>query len=52
MRTKVAALNNMGKLQEKHVNWFKTPYSRHICIANADSDLGEMINPWAFSLLR
>jgi len=41
-----------GKLIEKHVNWFKTPYSRHVCIVNDDSDLGFDLNPWTFSLLR
>jgi hypothetical protein len=34
------------------VGWFKTPFSRHVLLANSDSDLGENLNPWAFSLLR
>lgn len=37
---------------EKHVVWFKTHYSRHICLVNDDSSLGFDINPWTFSLLR
>lgn len=52
-RTKVAALNpKTGVLQEKEVVWFKTQYSRHISIGNADSELGLNTNPWAFSLLK
>jgi len=39
-------------LVEKAVGWFKTPFSRHVLLANSDSDLGENLNPWAFSLLR
>ncbi len=51
--TKVAAEDPMsGKLTEKTVGWFKTPFSRHVLLANNDSDLGEQLNPWAFSLLR
>jgi len=51
--TQVAAVNsNTGELEEKAVIWFKTPYSRHICLANADSELGQTLNPWAFSLLK
>ena len=51
--TKVAAEDPIsGKLTEKTVGWFKTPFSRHVLLANNDSDLGEQLNPWAFSLLR
>ena len=51
--TLVAALDpTTGHLIEKAVGWFKTPFSRHVLLANADSDLGEQLNPWAFSLLR
>ncbi len=51
--TMVAASDPIsGKLVEKTVGWFKTPFSRHVLLANADSDLGEQLNPWAFSLLR
>jgi len=51
--TKVAAEDPLhGKLTEKTVGWFKTPFSRHVLLANQDSDLGEQLNPWAFSLLR
>lgn len=51
--TQVAAENSItGELEEKPVTWFKTPYSRHICLANADSEIGQMHNPWAFSLLK
>lgn len=32
--------------------WFKTPYSRHVCLVNDDSILGKKINPWSISLLR
>ena len=51
--TLVAAVDpNTGTLIEKAVDWFKTPFSRHVLLANADSDLGEQLNPWGFSLLR
>jgi len=51
--TLVAAVDPTSKvLVEKAVGWFKTPFSRHVLLANADSDLGEQLNPWAFSLLR
>jgi len=51
--TLVAALDpSSGTLVEKSVGWFKTPFSRHVLLANSDSDLGENLNPWAFSLLR
>lgn len=53
VRTCVAANDpSTGKLTEKHVVWFKTNYSRHICVANADCAVGLSVNPWAFSLLR
>lgn len=32
--------------------WFKTPYTRHVCLVNDDSLLGMSLNPWVFSLLR
>lgn len=32
--------------------WFKTQYTRHVCLVNDDSYLGVSINPWVFSLLR
>jgi len=52
-RTKVAAIYpDSGRLEEKHVVWFKTNYSRHLCLCNDDSALGSQINPWAFSLLK
>jgi hypothetical protein len=52
-KTKVAATNpTTGSLEEKQVVWFKTNYSRHICLCNDDSLLGCSINPWAFSLLK
>ena len=51
--TQVAAVDPAsGQLVEKTVGWFKTAFSRHVLLANADSDLGEQLNPWAFSLLR
>ena len=51
--TLVAAVDPASEvLTEKAVGWFKTPFSRHVLLANADSDLGEQLNPWAFSLLR
>lgn len=51
--TRVAANNPVtGILEDKAVAWFKTPYSRHVLVANHDSDIGEELNPWAFSLLR
>jgi len=53
MKTKVAAINpGTGKLEEKHVDWFKTSFSRHICLVNHDSQLGKDTNPWVVSLLR
>ncbi|KAL1510272.1 hypothetical protein AB1Y20_006594 [Prymnesium parvum] len=51
--TKVAAVDLVThQLVEKSVGWFKTPFSRHVLLANHDSDLGEQLNPWALSLLR
>ena len=51
--TLVAALDpTTNTIVEKAVGWFKTPFSRHVLLANSDSDLGENLNPWAFSLLR
>jgi 50S ribosome-binding GTPase len=51
--TLVAATNPMtGKLEEKKVTWFKSPFTRHVCIVNHDSLLGMNHNPWSFSLLR
>ena len=51
--TRVAAKNPMtGKLEEKKVTWFKSPYTRHVCLVNQDSILGYSLNPWTFSLLR
>ena len=53
MSTQVAAVNpETGKLEEKHVEWFKTKYSRHICLAHHDSPVGRSVNPWTISLLR
>eukprot|EP00472_Partenskyella_glossopodia_P010412 CAMPEP_0197518342 /NCGR_PEP_ID=MMETSP1318-20131121/3516_1 /TAXON_ID=552666 /ORGANISM="Partenskyella glossopodia, Strain RCC365" /LENGTH=564 /DNA_ID=CAMNT_0043068611 /DNA_START=54 /DNA_END=1748 /DNA_ORIENTATION=+ len=52
-RTRVAAMNPVNnQLEDKTVTWFKTRYSRHLCLANATSSLGMAINPWAVSLLR
>eukprot|EP00466_Bigelowiella_natans_P010033 jgi/Bigna1/80064/fgenesh1_pg.67_\ len=52
-RTRVAATNPCSRqLEDKTVTWYKTRYSRHICLANATSQLGLAINPWAVSLLR
>jgi len=52
MSTQVAAVNpNTGKLEEKHVEWFKTKFTRHICLAHQDSMVGRSINPWTVSLL-
>ncbi|CAD8187620.1 unnamed protein product [Paramecium octaurelia] len=52
-RTKVASINPINhQLQEKHVLWFKTEFTRHVCLVNDDSYLGMSINPWVFSLLR
>ena len=51
--TRVAALNPLtGKLEEKNVFWFKSNFTRHVCLVNQDSILGLSMNPWAFSLLR
>ena len=51
--TMVAATNPMtGILEEKQVTWFKSPFTRHICLVNQDSVLGINQNPWTFSLLR
>ena len=52
-RTRVASINPITKaLEEKHVIWFKTPFSRHVLLASQDSMLGLSLNPWAFSLIR
>jgi hypothetical protein len=52
-RTKVAAINPLkNELQEKHVLWFKTQYTRHVCLVSDDSYLGLAVNPWVFSLLK
>lgn len=51
--TLVAAKNPLtGKLEEKKVTWFKSPFTRHVCLVNQDSMLGLSLNPWTFSLLR
>lgn len=51
--TRVAALNPLtGKLEEKNVVWFKSNFTRHVCLVNQDSILGLSVNPWAFSLLK
>ena len=51
--TRVAAINpQTSKLEEKNVTWFKTEFTRHICLANADSPVGTEINPWSLSLLK
>jgi len=51
--TLVAAKNPInGKLEERKVNWFKSPFTRHVCLVNQDSELGLNQNPWAFSILR
>ncbi|CAG9321049.1 unnamed protein product [Blepharisma stoltei] len=51
--TKVAANSpESNELVEKSVSWFKTDYSRHVCLANADSEIGQKLNPWTFSLLK
>lgn len=52
-KTVVAALNPLtSKLEEKPVIWFKSDYTRHVCLVNQDSILGLNINPWTFSLLK
>jgi HSP20 family molecular chaperone IbpA len=52
-QTLVAAKNPMtGNLEEKKVTWFKSPFTRHVCLVNQDSILGMNHNPWSFSLLR
>ena len=51
--TRVAAMNPLtGILEEKNVVWFKSNFTRHVCLVNQDSILGLSVNPWAFSLLR
>lgn len=51
--TRVAAISpQTGGLEEKAVQWFKTDFSRHVVLAHKECDLGDDINPWAFSLLR
>ncbi len=52
MKTMVAAPNSKGALELRQVDWFKTEFSRHVCLANHDSKLGQTINPWAISLLK
>lgn len=52
-KTLVAATNPMtGKLVEKQVTWFKSPFTRHVCLVNQDSVMGINQNPWTFSLLK
>ena len=52
-KTRVAAVNPLtGKLEEKSVVWFKSDFTRHVCLVSQDSILGLKVNPWAFSLLR
>ena len=52
-KTVVAAMNPLtSKLEEKPVIWFKSDYTRHVCLVNQDSILGLNINPWTFSLLK
>lgn len=52
-QTLVAAKNPLnGRLEEKKVTWFKSPFTRHVCLVNQDSILGLGHNPWTFSLLR
>jgi len=51
--TLVAAKNPLtGKLEEKQVRWFKSPFTRHVALVNQDSMIGINKNPWTFSLLR
>mmetsp|Transcript_3483 Transcript_3483/g.5205 ORF Transcript_3483/g.5205 Transcript_3483/m.5205 type:complete len:700 (+) Transcript_3483:206-2305(+) len=52
MNTMVAARDHTGQLKNKKVTWFKTRFSRHVILANHDSDLGRKVNPWATALLR
>lgn len=52
-KSMVAAMNPItGRLEEKMVTWFKSPFTRHICLVNQDSILGIKLNPWTFSLLQ
>lgn len=52
-KTLVAAKNPLnGKLEAKQVTWFKSPFTRHVCLVNHDSYIGINKNPWTFSLLR
>ncbi len=52
-KTKVAAKDpNTNILKEKHVDWFKTQYTRHVCLVNDDCAYGSYLNPWVFSLLK
>ena len=49
----VAAKNPLtNALEERQVKWFKSPFTRHVCLVNQDSMLGLGLNPWTFSLLR
>ena len=51
--TRVAAISPLtGQLEETAVQWFKPDFSRHVVLAHKECDLGDSINPWAFSLLR
>lgn len=51
--TKISGFNPINeKLQEKHISWYKTNYSRHVCIVNDESMLGNNINPWSIALVN
>ncbi|KRX05357.1 P-loop containing nucleoside triphosphate hydrolase [Pseudocohnilembus persalinus] len=52
-QTKVAAYDAQSEqVIEKSVAWFKTQYTRHICIINDDCPYGRQVNPWVFGLLK
>jgi len=40
------------ELVEKQVHWLNTAYSRHIYLANGNSEVGRDHNPWMFALLK
>jgi hypothetical protein len=49
----VAAINPFRKeLVEKSVFWFKTQYTRHVCLVNEATSLGMSVNPWVLSLIK
>ncbi|CAG9310777.1 unnamed protein product [Blepharisma stoltei] len=50
--TRVTTNSANGEFIEKDVKWFKTEFTRHVYLANCNSQIGQEINPWTFALLK